>query len=289
MPKKSRLSGGTGVVLGLNVEVCEADVLRRSGTATAQPVTPHTEEFHESRLCGSDRAGNAPITPRFLLGETHGHTIDADEVDDAAEFQECDEGSGDGAFQECEMVQGGIFDMDLNFKNQSEPGFAYHDNLNYEPLIKRRRLFTKTDPSYTFYTKAALINLTKLKIILVKNKLTKRDYMSSLRALKLTAIQLVVAQPEIIGESELMDSQPWHIHASHEMKKIGDTDILYCNLCGRWLADGKERKFVAPCQGLRKSNTSQLRLLQCGVRPGPGARIPASMRKGRVGRPPTYK
>ena len=60
------------------------------------------------------------------------------------EFQDCDDDIGEDAFQECEQVHGGIFDIDPNFEIRSEPEFATHDRGSFEPMIKRRRLFTKT-------------------------------------------------------------------------------------------------------------------------------------------------
>ena len=90
----------------------------------------------------------------------------------------------------------------------------------------------------------------------------------------------VPVQPD---EVEFVQSEGERAHLSHTMKKMhGSEQVVYCSVCSYWQKTKKvTAALLAPCEDIKRSNWSKLRLLQCGVMPGPGARLPAGMARAK--------
>ena len=71
------------------------------------------------------------------------------------------------------------------------------------------------------------------------------------------------------------------VHFSHNILHVhGHPNAFYCDRCGAWSVGGSLRNLSEVCVGLVvQAHKFQLRLLQCGVIPTPGAKIPAHARK----------
>ena len=71
------------------------------------------------------------------------------------------------------------------------------------------------------------------------------------------------------------------IHASHTLQKVhSHPEALYCTRCGAYNNGGPLRTLKAKCSGvLAPAHAAQHRLLECGIMPAPGARLPNSSRK----------
>ena len=71
------------------------------------------------------------------------------------------------------------------------------------------------------------------------------------------------------------------IHESHTIKQVHDhPHAFFCDKCGAWSIGKSLRGLSAVCSGsIAKCRVFQHRLLQCGVIPTPGARIPQHARK----------
>ena len=71
-------------------------------------------------------------------------------------------------------------------------------------------------------------------------------------------------------------------HATHRILALNRaSDTIYCKQCGCWAARVKLKLLASPCRGLQPGSKSTLRLLECGVLPGPTARIPPQLVKRR--------
>ncbi len=66
------------------------------------------------------------------------------------------------------------------------------------------------------------------------------------------------------------------IHDSHNIKVVGgNQEAFYCHHCSCWNAGGPLRKLKEPCQGfVSKTSQAQHKMLQSGIIPWRGARIP---------------
>jgi hypothetical protein len=76
-------------------------------------------------------------------------------------------------------------------------------------------------------------------------------------------------------------------HSSHRIVALhGNSDTIFCKNCSCWASKVKLRLLATPCQGIRVGSKSTLRLLECGVLPIAGAKLPAHLKKrhGRRGR-----
>jgi hypothetical protein len=75
-----------------------------------------------------------------------------------------------------------------------------------------------------------------------------------------------------------------NVHVSHDVKNVhGHPNAFYCGICGAWSAGGSIRNLSEVCSGrVVAARAFQLRLLQVGVIPKPGAVIPAHARKRKL-------
>ncbi len=79
------------------------------------------------------------------------------------------------------------------------------------------------------------------------------------------------------GVEDIPEAGP-DLHASHDIRKAVNLNVVYCNVCGAWTSGIRGRKLVEPCEGRCKHPTS-LRLLQVGVYPAAGAKLPPQLRQ----------
>jgi hypothetical protein len=83
---------------------------------------------------------------------------------------------------------------------------------------------------------------------------------------------------EASGGAEAVPEAGPNLHASHDIRKAVNLNVVFCNVCGAWSSGIRGRKLVEPCEGRCKHPTS-LRLLQVGVYPSAGARLPPQLRQ----------
>ena len=104
------------------------------------------------------------------------------------------------------------------------------------------------------------------------------------RAVRKEAIG-TMAQLEHIGAFGWDEGEVGEIvipHATHRILALNRvSDTIYCKQCGCWAARVKFSLVASPCRGLQPGSKSTLRLLECGVLPGPKARVPPQLVKRR--------
>ena len=154
----------------------------------------------------------------------------------------------------------------------------------------RRRLKVKTNPRETGYTDRPLLKRAEFRIKKFQAQIKIKKRQAEMKAARKIAIELMSRQApggafdEHENEvSEILE----HPHPSHRIQSMhGGGDIIFCKNCSYWSARTKLRLLSEPCRGLKDGNKSKLRLLECGVQPGPDARVPPHLkikhqRKGR--------
>ena len=152
-------------------------------------------------------------------------------------------------------------------------------------MARISRLRAKTNANNApAYTLRPLLKKGDYRIKAAKLKAINRLHKASLKAIRIQSIKLLVQQPQEFHS----DSIPiWNgecetPHPSHYIFALnGHATTIYCKQCGLWSKRAKLRMLAAPCHGVKNGNSSQLRLLQCGVQTGPNARIPAHLKRHR--------
>ena len=104
-----------------------------------------------------------------------------------------------------------------------------------------------------------------------------------------SALKLLSAQPELAngfrGEGDdvgcsgasAIVSTP---HPSHDIQTLSSRmNIVYCRRCSTWSKNVKLKALARTCEGLKEGNKGQLRLLQLGIVPLPGAKVPVHLRR----------
>ncbi len=79
-------------------------------------------------------------------------------------------------------------------------------------------------------------------------------------------------QPDV--EEDLAD---WGVHDTHDVKKAPGIEVVYCSTCGAWTSGRKARKLKVACSGV-PGHKGNLRLLQAGIAPHQGARMPRELK-----------
>ena len=181
-------------------------------------------------------------------------------------------------------------DERLHEAHGSHAGDAERQNEGEGTAIKRR-LRTKTNPSQApgFPTRE-LLKLGEFRIRQHKLKKAKAKRDTERRAVRQRAIELLARQPP----GAAMDIDEWSFdgpitnpHSSHRILALhGNSDTIFCKNCSCWASKAKLRLLATPCQGIRVGSKSTLRLLECGVLPIAGAKLPTHLKKrhGRIGR-----
>ena len=185
-------------------------------------------------------------------------------------------------------------DADLQSEPELEEGiWAEADLLNDEgeqqpedpgaKVFTKRRLRCKTAPANApAFPSRALLKLSEYRVRKAKLKLAQLDQRRQVKIARQHAMELIAAQPEL-GDGDIHrigTAAPFSLpHPTHRIVELhGDATTIYCKQCSAWSSRIALRSLSAPCHGLLKGGKSQLRLLQCGVRPGPGAKLPAHLR-----------
>ena len=164
----------------------------------------------------------------------------------------------------------------------------FEDTFN---LPKRTRLKVKTHPSMApAYPARRLLKLQEYRIRRFNIKQAKAKVDKQIKKVRMKAIELMARQPPAgaFEEDEWVAEDPIiHPHASHRISALhGSSETIFCKRCGYWSSKASLRLLAEPCQGLKEGSKSTLRLLECGVMPGPEALIPPHLKKrhGRKGR-----
>ena len=154
----------------------------------------------------------------------------------------------------------------------------------------KRRLSKKTAPHDTNFSNTPLANRTDYKIKMVEQKLEKRKFKASQVIAKRCAITMLANQLPQISTVEgnnlfLAISPEERPHTSHEIHHLlNNEDIIFCKCCSAWSARLKLKSLLKPCEGLKDGNRSRLKLLNAGVPPYPGARMPITHSRALTGR-----
>ena len=148
---------------------------------------------------------------------------------------------------------------------------------------QRRRLQVKTNPDGTGYTLRPLLKRAEYLIKKQQAKKKIRKLQLEAKAVRKRAIELLSMQAPLsaFDESELEGSYiAEHPHQSHRINALhGNNQIIFCKQCGHWSASSRLKLLAKPCSGLKGSNRSNLRLLECGVMPALNAKIPTHLKK----------
>ena len=136
-----------------------------------------------------------------------------------------------------------------------------------------------------------LLNAPDFAIASIKRKLDEREARGRAKKVRNEAAALPFRQSELLRAQLDIDAQPDQFepdqaeraHGTHTMVKMaGSDEVLFCNVCSYWQ---KHKRLTAalrePCEPIKRGNWSKLRLLECGVMPGPGARLPSSMARAK--------
>ena len=147
----------------------------------------------------------------------------------------------------------------------------------------RTRLRNKTKASLApGYPLRPLLKRAEHKIKMNQMKLAKRKRKAEFKQARIRAIELMSMQPppSALAREERDEIGNFEIpHSSHRIVTMhGCSEIIFCKVCCCWSAKTKLRLLALPCQNLKTGNSS-LRLLECGVMPGPQARIPSHLKK----------
>ena len=159
---------------------------------------------------------------------------------------------------------------------------------------KDRRIFKKRPAAGTPYEALAVTgnqSEQRRRIAIIKSinaqnhssrKVVAAKALATVRKRIGEANQLVdrFGQEDIEYDSNIID----RAHVSHNIKSVHNhPNAFYCDHCGAWSTGGSNLKSLSvACSGqVVKSRAFQLRLLQVGVIPKPGATIPVHARKKR--------
>ena len=169
---------------------------------------------------------------------------------------------------------------DEHFHEQDQGEFELNEVSEPNLPTRRRRLWTKTNPMGTGFPLTALVNRATYKIQMEKKKVILRDVRMEKRTATNAAISLLARHQ--LDTSEL--SIPRNVkpilpsqkpHASHDIASLHNhPGIIWCRRCAAWSKNVKLKALGSICQGLKDGNRTQLRLLQCGIAPYAGVRMP---------------
>jgi len=163
------------------------------------------------------------------------------------------------------------------------------DDLYHLSLPTRRRLRVKTSPLLTGYPKTALVTKMVYKVAMAQRRSQKASHNTEKAAAVKSALKLLAAQPELArdfrSESDSADcigglSMLRNPHPSHDIQTLpSHKEVIYCRRCSSWSMNIKLKALARPCEGLKTGNKGQLRLLQLGIVPLPGVRVPGHLRR----------
>ena len=175
------------------------------------------------------------------------------------------------------------------------PGICQAQTQPANPTpLRGKRLTKKTAPEGTPYfgvrilgTKAAQAKRReKVKEIIRQNNIgSKQAAMQGWKTVErnLATISEMVDKHGLGEEMSYDHTVSDQIHKSHDIKPIRDNvNAVYCIRCGAWSSGAHIKALRATCEGIvRPARAFQHRLLQLGITPVAGARIPTNARKKR--------
>jgi bacterioferritin-associated ferredoxin len=151
----------------------------------------------------------------------------------------------------------------------------------------RRRLNVKTPAEETAYGKAEFLTYREAEAASQKRRGLKRKWEAEARATRQQAWRIIAHDPnaglveqQAVNDSGSNDAQlegedSAGVHATHQLKEVPGSQVAYCCICAAWTSGRRLRNLSRPCRGETKQ-PNLLRLLQLGVDPTQGARIPAA-------------
>ena len=163
----------------------------------------------------------------------------------------------------------------------SDGEHASHEEGN-QP--KRMRLYQKTVPhDAPGYPARPLLKHSEYKVKKAKLKVAQLEQRRKFRDARKQALELISAQPELGDGDAKREGCTAHFelpHPSHRIVSLhGSISTIFCKACSGWSSRTKLKLLGSPCTGLKAGNHSQLRLLECGVLPLAGAKLPHRDRK----------
>ena len=164
------------------------------------------------------------------------------------------------------------------FEQQPPSANEFQDEV--EPF-QFRRLYRKTNAKDTNYSNTALVCRSDFKVLQHLKRASMHEHKVAKGSARASAIRLLALQPELVSSqanstsSSSTTSGPHHTHDITHL--ANDATIIYCRVCSAWSLRSKLKCLKSVCQGLKDGNRSRLRLLQCGVAPYPGAKMPSHL------------
>jgi len=165
---------------------------------------------------------------------------------------------------------------------QDQPDLRHELNDASEPnfRIRRRKLLTKSSPIGTGYPMTALVSRATYKVQMEQRKNILRDGRHDKRIAANAATSLPARHQLVTSEaSSSSNVQPMipiqKPHASHDIAALPNhAGIIWCRRCAAWSKNVKLKALGKACEGLKDGNKGQLRLLQVGIAPYSGVRMP---------------
>ena len=139
----------------------------------------------------------------------------------------------------------------------------------------------KSSPIGTGYPLIAFGSRAAYKVAMVHNAKVLKETRADKRVVAKAAIQLLAmhhvdgqleTSREMKPKSSIPVAKP---HLSHEIATLPNHDgIIWCRRCSSWSRNVKLKALGRVCEGLKDGNRAQLRLLQVGIAPYAGVRMP---------------
>ena len=170
--------------------------------------------------------------------------------------------------------------------HQEPPSGDEFDTEEPSLVPPKRRLLVNTEASSVpAFPERALMTAKTVKVKKAQMKAEQSKQNAIGKIARQRALDAMKLQPEL-GDGDLDEAGlVAHFelpHASHHIRELhNDHSTIFCNSCSGWSSRLLLRNLLKPCQGLKDGNRSQLRLLQAGLMPGKGVRLPPRLKKRR--------
>ena len=177
---------------------------------------------------------------------------------------------------------------DRAFENDEQSFSDTEEISGHSPpsTVKQRRLGVKTAPiEVSAFPLRPLLNHAKYKVLQHKLKTAKRKQVKAARMIRTESVRLLslnhVREEEGFHEYELPAPTQIPHHTHHITTLGGDQGVIWCKGCGCWSLSSQLKGLAKICDGARAKRASTVRLLQCGIVPVAGARLPINELKKR--------
>ncbi len=260
------------------------------GKVTLLPASTASSSWEPMRIAGErdkpEAAGGPPVAA-FDFDEAEGPLLEED-LDEPPESQDCT--MGHAAAFDAPPEEGLVTSTAL--------AVLRADDDDATAVTRRRRLNQKTGPAaaaargylQTGSHSATAPLGTKAEAAAAKRRVAEvlRRHRASAAAARASGWAAVHRAPEHASggavTEEAHEAPPeaavpraWEVHASHEARKAPRAELIFCANCGAWSAGHKARGLTLPCRG-PVGHRGNLRLLNLGIAPVRGARIPAAFK-----------